>query len=111
MNNSCCRKLFKLPFLVIFMLKRKKIRQKGKVSFTKYFQKFNSGDPVAVVRELAVQSPGFPSRIQGRTGKVVSKRGSAYVVNIYDYDKEKQYIIKPVHLKKIENMEAKKIKL
>lgn len=89
------------------MLKRKKIRQKGKVSLMRYFQQFNSGDSVAVVRELAVQSPGFPKRIQGRTGKVVNKRGDAYIVKIYDYDKEKQYIIKPVHLKKIENMETK----
>ena len=89
------------------MLKRKKIRQRGKVPLMKYFQSFNSGDSVAVVRELAVQSPGFPRRIQGRTGKVVEKRGSAYVVTIYDYNKEKQYIIKPVHLKKINNMGAK----
>lgn len=84
------------------MLKRKRIREKGKISFMRFFQRFNSGDSVAIVRELAVQSPGFTKRMQGRTGKVIEKRGSAYVVEINDYNKKKQYIIKPVHLKKIE---------
>jgi len=85
------------------MLKRKRIREKGKISFQKYFQKFNSGDSVAVVRELNQQSPGFPKRIQGRTGKIKGKRGAAYVVEIKEYNKMKQYIIKPIHLKKIED--------
>ena len=84
------------------MLKRKRIRQKGKVSLSRYFQGFNSGDSVALVRELSVQSPGFPNRMQGRTGKVVSKRGDAYVVEIYDYNQMKTFIVKPVHLKKIQ---------
>lgn len=83
------------------MLKRKRIREKGKLSFSKYFQKFDSGDTIAVVRELSVQGPGFPKRIQGRTGKVIEKRGSAYVVEIMDQKMAKQYIIKPIHLKKI----------
>ncbi len=84
------------------MLKRKRIKQKGKISFTRYFQRFNSGDSVALVRELAAQSPGFPNRMQGRTGKVVEKRGNAYVVEIYDYNQKKTFMVKPVHLKKIE---------
>lgn len=85
------------------MLKRKRIKQKGKISFSRYFQKFDSGDSVAIVRELSVQSPGFPKRMQGRTGRIMEKRGRSYVVNIFDYNKEKRYIIKPVHLKKIQN--------
>ena len=89
------------------MLKRKRLRQKGKISLTKIFQKFVSGDSVAVVRELGAQSPGFPKRIQGRTGKVIVKRGTAYVVEIKDHNMPKQYIIKPVHLKKIQAKTAK----
>jgi len=84
------------------MLKRKRIRTKGKISFQKYFQKFSEGDSVALVRELA-QTPNFPRRMQGRTGKVIAKRGTAYVVEVKDYDAKKQYMVKPVHLKKIEN--------
>jgi ribosomal protein L21E len=85
------------------MLTHKSIRSRGKVSLTKYFQKFKQGDRVAIVRDLAVQSPGFPQRMQGRTGVVVSARGSSYVVNIKDFSREKQYIVKPIHLRRIKN--------
>ena len=84
------------------MLKHKKPRQKGKFSFTKYFQKFKPGESVAVVRELSVNFGHMPKRIQGRTGKIVEKRGAAYAVEIYDYNKLKKYLIRPIHLKKIE---------
>jgi len=84
------------------MLTNKRIRNKGKISFTKYFQKFGEEDSVAIVRDLTVQSPGFPSRIQGRTGVVLGQRGRSYVITIKDYDRSKTYIVKPVHLKKIE---------
>lgn len=84
------------------MLTNKNLRSKGKISFTKYFQQFSEGDSVAIVRDLAVQSPGFPERIQGRTGVVIGKRGEAYVVSINDFRRKKTYIVKPVHLKKIE---------
>ncbi len=84
------------------MLKRKKIRQKGKVSLSKYFQKFDDGDSVALVMDLSVQNPGFPKRMQGRTGKVIEKRGSAYVVQVKDLNMPKKYIVRPVHLRKIQ---------
>ena len=84
------------------MLKRKKPRQKGKVSFTRYFQKFQPGDSVAVVRELSTKF-GYSNIIQGRTGKVIEKRGSAYYVAINELNKEKKYLLRPIHLKKIES--------
>lgn len=68
----------------------------------KYFQKFKAGDSVAVVRELGVPF-GYSKRVQGRTGKVIEKRGNAYHVVIKDLNKEKKYLIKPIHLKKIED--------
>ncbi|MDP4039102.1 MAG: 50S ribosomal protein L21e [Candidatus Pacearchaeota archaeon] len=89
------------------MIKRKRIRDRGKFSFMKYFQKFNNGDSVAIVRELARQSPGVPKRMQGRTGKVIEKRGSAYVVEISDYEMKKRFSVKPIHLKKIKDVEVK----
>ena len=85
------------------MLKRRRLRDKGKVSFSRYFQKFKPGDSVAVVRDL-----GFPfsysNRIQGRTGKVINKRGSSYYVEIKELNKPKKYLLKPIHLKKIEEV-------
>ena len=83
------------------MLKRKKPRQKGKFSFTRYFQSFQPGDSVAVVQELSLPL-GYKKKIQGRTGKVISKRGNAYYVAIKDLNKEKKYLIRPIHLKRIE---------
>ncbi|NCN98921.1 50S ribosomal protein L21e [Candidatus Pacearchaeota archaeon CG10_big_fil_rev_8_21_14_0_10_35_219] len=81
-------------------MKGKRIREKGKISFTKFFQKFNEGDFVAVARDFG-QTASFPKRIQGRTGKVIGKRGRSYIVEIKDIKMPKQYIIKPIHLKKI----------
>ena len=85
------------------MAKHKNPRAKGKISFSNYFQQFKPGDSVAVVQELAVLF-GYSSRIQGRTGKVIAKRGSAYHVEIKDLNKPKHYLLKPVHLKKIEEI-------
>lgn len=82
------------------MLKRKSFKDKGKLKLSLYFQKFSEGDRVAVKRELSVQ-PKFPKQIQGRSGVVEGTRGSAYLVKINDMNKEKTYIIHPVHLKKL----------
>ncbi|MEM4271565.1 MAG: 50S ribosomal protein L21e [Candidatus Pacearchaeota archaeon] len=83
------------------MLKHKSPRQKGKISLIRYFQKFKPGESVAVVKELSLKF-GYPNKIQGRTGKIIAQRGSAYEVEIYDLNKPKTYIIKPIHLKKIQ---------
>lgn len=82
------------------MSKKKPIRTRGKLQLSKYFQEFKEGDSVAVVKEPAMQ-PRFPKRLQGKTGKIQSKRGKAYVVLIKDIAKEKKFIIEPIHLKKI----------
>jgi len=67
----------------------------------KYFQKFQPGDPVAVVRELSLTF-GYPKSLQGRTGRVIEKRGKAYYIEIKDHNKPKRYSIKPIHLRKIQ---------
>ena len=86
------------------MLKRKKPHQKGKFSFTRYFQAFKSGDSVAVARELSINF-GYQKKLQGRTGKIIERRGTAYEIEIKDLNKPKRYLIKPIHLKKIENVQ------
>lgn len=83
------------------MIKRKKIRTRGKLSLSKYFQEFKEGDRVGIVREHS-ENPQFPKRIQGITGIVQGARGAAYIVKIKEGNKEKIHIIKPVHLKKID---------
>jgi len=68
----------------------------------RFFQKFQPGESVAVVRELSIPFP-YSKRLQGRTGNVIEKRGSAYYVEIKDLNKKKKYLIKPIHLKRIVN--------
>jgi large subunit ribosomal protein L21e len=82
------------------MVKRKAVRTRGKLQLSRYFQEFKEGDSVAVIKEKSIKS-SFPVRLQGRTGIVEAKRGKAYVVKIKDQNKEKQFIIEPIHLKKI----------
>ena len=85
------------------MVERKKMREKGKLQFSEYFKKLSKGDYVAVVRDVSLRSK-FPLRIQGRTGIVEEQRGKAYVVKIKDQSKEKQYLIEPIHLRKIKTI-------
>jgi ribosomal protein L21E len=82
------------------MAKSKSIRERGKLKLSSYFQEFKKDDNVAVVREQSVGA-SFPRRLQGRTGKIESKRGNSYIVTIKDQEKPKQFIIKPIHLKRI----------
>ncbi len=79
---------------------RKRVRERGKIKLSRYFQELKPGDKIAIVRELALQ-PAFPRRLQGRTAIVEKKQGSAYVVKLKDGSKEKRFIIHPVHLKKL----------
>jgi large subunit ribosomal protein L21e len=82
------------------MVRRKEIRTRGKISLSKYFQKFKEGDAVAVKRDISLNA-NFPKRIQGKTGTIKGKRGKVYIVKIKDISKEKEFLIEPIHLKKI----------
>ena len=82
------------------MAGRKKIRTRGKLQFSRYFQEFKQGDRVSVVKEKAIAS-SFPLRLQGRTGEIIEKKGKTYIVKIKDLEKDKRFLIAPIHLKKI----------
>jgi len=86
------------------MVKKKITRERGKIKFSRAFQEFKKGDVVAIDLEVSRQ-PSFPKRIQGRTGIVKSSRGHSFIVKIKDLKKEKEFIIEPIHLKKMENTE------
>ena len=89
------------------MVNRKNIRTRGKLQLSKYFQNLKEGDLVSVVADRS-QRIDFPKRLQGRTGVVVGKKGRANIVKIKDQTKEKDFIIKSIHLKKIKPIEQKK---
>lgn len=88
------------------MARKKSIRTRGKLQLSRYFQELKEGDSVSVVRELSVGA-NFPERIQGRTGTVESRRGKAYMVHIKDQNKEKKFLIEPIHLKRIKSSGSK----
>lgn len=83
------------------MGKEKTIRQKGKLSLSRYFKKIDVGNSVAVTIEPSVNY-GFPERIQGLSGQVVGERGACKIVEIKCGNKKKNYIIHPVHLRKLQ---------
>jgi len=84
-------------------MRKKKVRTRGKLQLSRYFQNLKKGEAVAVVREPAVQS-SFPERLQGRTGSIQGKRGKSYIVKIKNQAKLKEFLIAPIHLKKIKQI-------
>ena len=84
-------------------MNRKSIRSRGKLSLSKYFQKLEEGDNVAVIIESSMQ-PKFPKKLQGKTGVIESQRGKTFVVKIKDQAKTKKFLIDPIHLKKIKTL-------
>ena len=87
------------------MAKGKKLRQRGKIKLSQYFKKIVAGKTVAIVPELGIRI-SFPKRIYGKSGKVVGDRGRFKVVKLRDGNKEKTFIIHPVHLKMLDQAKA-----
>jgi ribosomal protein L21E len=88
------------------MSKKKPIREKGKIRLSKIFQEFEKGQDVAIVIEQSIDT-NVPKRMQGRTGKIKEKKGSHYMITVADQNKIKNYIINPIHLKKIISIKNK----
>ncbi|MFC1685705.1 50S ribosomal protein L21e [Nanoarchaeota archaeon] len=84
------------------MLKRKSIREKGKLGLSKLFVKMQPGDKVSLIRNLTF-TQDFPKRFQGKTGTVLESRGISCVVKIYDGKRPKTLIVKRINLKKLSN--------
>ncbi|MBI2130632.1 50S ribosomal protein L21e [Candidatus Woesearchaeota archaeon] len=79
---------------------RKEQRAKGKISMSRYFQKFSVGDKVALGVEPAVHKGMYHPNYIGKIGTVTAKRGSCYMVSVMDANKQKTLIAHPVHLKR-----------
>ncbi|MEA3514201.1 MAG: 50S ribosomal protein L21e [Nanoarchaeota archaeon] len=80
---------------------KKNIRQKGKLSLSRYFQVFNEGDKVCLTVEPSVQNGIYCPRFVGKSGLVMKKNGTCYEVAIKDHNKAKTLIVHPVHLKRL----------
>lgn len=82
------------------------MKERGKFKISEYFKILKKGDKVAMKREQSLAAY-FPKRVQGRTGEVVEKKGSNYVVKLKEFNKEKKFIVHPIHLKRIKMQEKK----
>jgi len=81
---------------------RKKPRQRGLSPITHHFQKFETGDLAAIVIDPSVHR-GMPHRrFHGLTGRIIGRRGVAYLVDLKVGNKHKTIISYPDHLKKVQ---------
>ena len=85
------------------MVRRKPVRERGKLKLSRYFQKFEEGDKASVVREISLFHD-FPKKYQGRTGTVQGMQGRSVILKIKDQNKEKILLVSPIHLKKIKTI-------
>lgn len=74
-------------------------RVREKTSVNKRLKEFKMGTKVMIKHDPSEQR-GMPfKRFYGKVGTVVNKRGRSYIVKLKDGGKEKELIVRPVHLK------------
>jgi len=78
----------------------KPLREKGKISLKRYFQKFKPGDKVVLKSEPSIHKGMYHPRFHGKSGIVKQKKGICYKVLIKDNKKEKILVVHPVHLRR-----------
>jgi large subunit ribosomal protein L21e len=77
---------------------KKTVREKGLSPITRALQEFTEGDIVNIDLDPSIQN-GMPHpRFHGRTGKVIERRGRAYMVEVRDGGLMKEVIALPEHL-------------
>jgi len=74
-------------------------RKPSKLRVRDLVKSFNIGDSV-VVLQSGNMSNAPHMRYRGRTGKVLEKRGSAYVIELRMFDSWKKLVVPAVHLQK-----------
>ncbi len=79
---------------------REKLRGPEKFTVNRYLRQFEQGQRVAIKINSSSAAKPF-RRFHGLSGKIIGKRGQAYIIAIYDGNKQKQVIAKPEHLKAV----------
>jgi len=80
---------------------REKFRRSRKTPINEFLKNFEIGEKV-VIDINSSSAKGMPfRRFQGLIGKIVEKRGKAYLLEIKDGKKTKTVIANPEHIKKI----------
>ena len=76
---------------------KKEIRNKGKISISKYFEEYKEGEKVGLSVEPAVKKGMYFPRFMGKVGVIIGKRGKCYEIKVNDQGKEKTLIAHPIH--------------
>lgn len=80
---------------------RKDVRTRGKISLTRFFQKFEAGQHVVLKAEPAYQRGMYLPRFHGTEGVVTGMQGKCYQVRIKDGGMTKNIVVHPIHLKAV----------
>jgi large subunit ribosomal protein L21e len=78
---------------------KKSIRRKGKISVSRFMQKFKSGQRVYLNIEPSYHKGCYDAKYFGKMGIVKKQKGKCYEVSINDCGKEKMLIVHPLHLR------------
>jgi len=78
---------------------KKDRRKKGKISVSRFMQKFEAGQKVHLCLEPSFHRGLYHSKFLGKTGTIKCARGKCYEVMIDDKGKGKTLLIHPLHLK------------
>jgi large subunit ribosomal protein L21e len=70
----------------------------GRLPVNRFIEEFQLGDNVSIKLHAGFKFPH--PRFHGTFGRIVAKRGRAYVVRIKDKNAYKEIFVKPEHLKK-----------
>jgi large subunit ribosomal protein L21e len=79
-------------------LAKKSTRESGKPKIGKLLTEHQIGSQVIIKIDSSVQKSLPHRRFHGRIGKVVEKRGRAYVVNVSQGNSIKEIIVRSEHL-------------
>ncbi len=72
----------------------------SELSVSEIIKTFKVGDNVAIVPKGNFRNIPHP-RYRGRIGRVIEKRGSAYVVEVQMMDATRKLVVPAIHLKRI----------
>ncbi|MBT4604006.1 50S ribosomal protein L21e [archaeon] len=81
---------------------KKNVRERGKLSISKYFAKFELQETVALKINSAINKGQFHPRFHGKCGKVTGNRGTCYQIDFKDGSKLKRIFVHPIHLVKLQ---------
>lgn len=79
---------------------QKRARERGLSPITRRFVEYEEGDMANIVIDSSVHKGQPHHRFHGLTGRILKKRGRAYLLEVRTGNRQKQVIVRPEHLRK-----------